>query len=173
MSAGFIDISTQMFFDREKVLDKLDKVERAKLSRGGAFVRRNARGRIRPAGKKGRVSSPGESPRTPTKVLKSTIFFGYDAKRHSVAIGPSARFGRRDNEIPSMLEVGGTVSVRNQLIKVTGPSGKRGAGGRFLAAESKLIPFTGTIRIEPRPYMLPALEAEAPKFPDLFKDAVR
>ena len=52
-------VTKQMFFDRAKVKNAVDKGVRKVLSKFGAFVRRTARSSIR---KRKRVSAPGEPP---------------------------------------------------------------------------------------------------------------
>lgn len=164
-SDGIIAIDYSQFFDRDAVLKALDREQRSRLSRAGAFVRRRARSSIR---KRNRVSKPGSPPSSHTGDYRRSIFFGYDASRDAVVIGPSATFG--GSEVPSTLEFGGTRQVKNQLIEVSGGP-KRGAGGRF-ETNRQFIRYTGKITQQPRPHMRPALEKESPNFPDLFKNSV-
>lgn len=145
----------EWFFDTEKVMAAVDKAERQNLSQFGAFVRRRARKLIRPGGKKGKVSAPGEPPRyhSPEPNLRK-ILFAYEPQKKTVIIGPvilnqsTAVAGR----VTEALEKGGRVTVRQ------GTRRKR---------RSK------TITIRKRPYMVPALTTEAEKFPDIWAHSVK
>ena len=87
---------------------------------------------------------------TPPRNLR-LILFGFEAATASVIVGPAA-FQNRSGErnVPSILEFGGRTKITDY------PGGPK-----------KLI------TVAPRPYMAPALAAEAPKFPDLFRNSVR
>lgn len=70
------------FFDRQKVQRSVGRAERKVLSRFGAYVRQDARSRIR---RRKRPSRSGESPTNQTGLLKRNIFFVYDEARRSAA----------------------------------------------------------------------------------------
>ena len=155
----------KFFFDTELVQRAMDKATRQALSKGGAFVMRGARKSIKPAKRrqtrdeKGRFSfvraegsRPGEPPRSHTGLLRDRIFFAADLARgnQSVVIGPERISG--GGEAPSALEYGGASTV------TTGRRGKR---------------RRRVVQIAARPFMQPALEREAPKLPDQFRNAVR
>lgn len=91
------------------------------------------------------ISAPGDPPSSHTGTLKRSILFGYDRSSESVVIGPT-NFRAADGATggASRLELGGTTS--------------RGGKVRHYAA---------------RPFMLPALEKEASKFPALWRDQVK
>jgi ribosomal 50S subunit-associated protein YjgA (DUF615 family) len=74
------------FFDRKIVIDAMDRAARNVLSKFGAFVRQRAKSSIR---QRKRASDPGKPPSSHTGVLKDFIFFGYEADRQSVVIGPT------------------------------------------------------------------------------------
>jgi hypothetical protein len=142
------------FFDRNAVLSKLTPAEAVALSKFGAFVRQRAMTSIRKSGKKGKPSSPGSPPRSHDKItpgggrakhlLRTLMFFSYDASSNSVVIGPAVI--NRPTNAPALCEFGG---------KAIRPM--RGRRGRFVF-----------VRYPARPYMNPALERERPKFPQLF-----
>jgi hypothetical protein len=96
----------------------LDQSTRRAFSRFGAFVRTTARRSIRPAGKRGKVSKPGEPPRSRTGLLKRFIFYSFDFGRRSVVIGPQRLTGRNKGNAPRLLEHGGTAKSRRHTAKI-------------------------------------------------------
>lgn len=171
MSFGF-EI-TKAFFDKAKVLDKIGAQEAKRLSRFGAFVRRAARGLIR-AGKK--PSKPGSPPKRHTAEEPNlrTIFFAYDHATHSVIIGPVA-FNQKDEStdtgamtVPEVLEKGGRVHLKEQRVGKYWQRFRTGAARRQRRRGEQGPTRIRTVQIAPRPFMAPALEKEADKFPELF-----
>lgn len=140
------------FFDKEAVVKAMDRATALALVKAGAFVMRAARKRIRKAGKKNVVSRAGESPRGHTDTLRNNIFFAYDAAHKRVLIGP-VKLGGKIGSAPDALELGGQSARRRTKIN----------GARVVER----------ITIQKRPYMGPALAAEAPKFPSFFADQAR
>lgn len=156
-----IDQAKSFFFDRQKVLDKLDAKTRRGLSRIGAFVRRRAKSSLRYAKQ---TAAPGKPPyvhkggflkkRTSKGVtttaaasfLRELVFFAYDPQTKSVVIGPT--LGGPQTGAPHALEHGG--------------QSRRKVGGKFRAT-----------RVRPHPFMRPALEAEAPTMAQTLKAAIR
>ena len=130
-----------MFFDRAKVKKKVDARTRKVLSKFGAFVRQTSRESIR---KRKGTSKPGRPPFSHTGVLKKFLFFGYDADRRSVVIGPVIAPGKA-GKAPPVLEHGGKVSL---------PTGNQAD-------------------IAPRPFMAPAFEKEKATLPLLWKDSIK
>ena len=139
-----LKIDKSMFFDTKKVKDAVDKGTRKVLSKFGAFVRTAAQSRIR---KRRRISRPGESPSSHTGLLKKLIYFGFDAARRSVVIGPTPLRGQA--EAPPLLEYGGKASR------------KRRSGEHYVATYRQ------------RPFMGPAFEQEKKKLPGLWSDSVK
>jgi phage gpG-like protein len=133
------------FFDRAKVENAVNKAERKKLSKFGAFVRRNAQTRMRRA--KG-PSRPGEPPHAHVGLLRKLIFFAYEPREKSVVIGPVLL--RSGSQVPSLHEFGGTTLLRNKS-----RDGKRRIG-----------------RYPARPFMGPAFEEELQNMPRDFKNSV-
>ena len=133
----------KLFFDRKRVIDAVGRAQRQQLSKAGAFVRRRARSSIR---RRKKISAPGSAPSSHTGLLKRNIFFAYEPKRASVIIGPVRL--NKPGRAPRILELGGQV-------------------------RRKVRSKRRTLSYQPRPYMGPALVAEAPKFPDLFRNSVR
>lgn len=133
-----------LFFDRQKVLSQVSRAERRVLSRFGAYVRQDARQRIR---RRKRPSQPYESPTNQTGLLKRHIYFVFDPDRRSVVIGPVLL--NRGTSAPATLEYGGETTITR--------------------TDGKSIRVT----IAPRPYMGPAFRQELPKVPALWRDSVR
>jgi len=193
-------MKSMFFFDKEgkanPLLKSLDKAARDILSRFGAFVRRTAKSSIR---KRKRISAPGKPPSSHTGLLKNFIFFGYDATKQSVVVGP-IRLNTRVNA-PEVLEYGGTVSfgAAKKIFRKVGGAGEIRIGGRVSATTKKnrfgamvtygklrtqaqadranelqTLLYGGiTATIAARPYMHPALTKELPKLPAMWRDSVK
>lgn len=88
-NANFWGASFESFFDRSAVIARLERKERRVLGRTGSYTMRVMRNSMRPGGKKGRVSQPGEAPRYHGRgLLKRLIFFGLDKSSGAVFVGP-------------------------------------------------------------------------------------
>ena len=135
----------RMFFDRQAVISKVDAATRRVLSRFGAFVRRSAKSSIR---KRKKAAPPGQPPSSHTGLLKKFIFFGYDAARQSVVIGPTRLNQKGRGEAPPLLEYGGKATLVRR--------GKK-----------KYVTY------QARPYMGPAFEKEKPQLPAMWRGSVR
>ena len=135
----------RMFFDRQAVISKVDAATRRVLSKFGAFVRRSAKSSIR---KRKKPAPPGQPPSSHTGLLKKFIFFGYDAARHSVVIGPTRLNQKGRGEAPPLLEYGGKATLV-----------RRGKKKR--------------VTYQARPYMGPAFEKEKPQLPAMWRGSVR
>ena len=148
MSFGLTYTVKDLCFDRAEVIREVGKLNAKALSKAGAFVSRRAKTSMRR--RKG-PSPAGKPPSTHSKDKIATlrnILFAYDRANMSVVIGPVLLNGRQGS-IPGLHEFGGTIYVRRP--------GKRGR-------PSKVEP----VRYPARPFMAPALAAEAPKFPSLW-----
>jgi hypothetical protein len=141
------------FFDRRVVLDRAQRAERRVLSRAGAFIRTRSRSSIKR--RKG-ISIPGKPPHAHVKGTDGIkkILFAYDARAHSVVVGPVLFRSRGATTVPRLLERGGRVQV----------DVRRGRARRTRRVNQRYLA---------RPFMNPAMLAEAPKFPQLWKGAVR
>ena len=135
----------RMFFDRQAVISKVDAATRRVLSKFGAFVRRSAKSSIR---KRKKPAPPGQPPSSHTGLLKKFIFFGYDADRRSVVIGPTRLNQKGRGEAPPLLEYGGKATLVRR--------GKK-----------KHVTY------QARPYMGPAFEKEKPQLPAMWRGSVR
>jgi hypothetical protein len=141
-------VSLDMFFDRRRVTDAVDKAARGVLSKAGAFIRTTARHSIRT---RAGTSPPGRPPYSHAGLLKRFIFFGYDAGRKTVVVGPM-RLNQKVGNAPEALEYGG---VSEAVVGLRHSRKRR------------------RVRIKARPYMGPALQKELPKFPSLWANSVR
>lgn len=152
------------FFDRSKVIKALDRANLRVLNQFGRLVRKQAQGSLKYSDRR---SPPGSPPaahrsRSITKTSRSTgktrkrsvsflreyLFYSYDDAAKSVVIGPSKLNSTVDSGALPALEYGGSSTVRS-----------RGKGRR--------------VRIRPRPFMRPALDAEMPKLAPLWRNSVR
>lgn len=141
-----IDMKAVSFFDSSKVTRAVKSGIRAALSKAGAFVRTAARSLIR---NRKRASEPGQPPSGHVGTLKRLIFFGYEHATESVVVGPlQFKSAAGTTNGASLLELGGTTTLNTR--------GKRQRA-----------------RYRARPFMAPALEQEAPNFPNLFHNSVR
>lgn len=161
-----INVYTRAFFDSPAVLRAVDAGVRKPLSKAGAFVRRRASSSIR---RRDKVSEPGKPPSAHGDKLKKNILFAYDAPNQSVIVGPTKLNAVTAEDQPHTLEVGGTITIREKQLR---PGGTWGP----LFNRRSLRPGEAIrrrqIRVAARPYMSPALQAELPKFPELFANSI-
>jgi hypothetical protein len=139
------DIKYSQFFDRDTIIKKIGTAKKRVLSKAGAFIRQRAKTSIR---RRKKSSKPGEAPSSHVGLLRDLIFFAYDNQSDSVVVGPQLLNGSKKRGSippPRVLEDGGE-GVTSK--------GQRAFYHKF-------------------PYMAPALEAERPKFPELFADSVK
>ena len=107
----FINVTTKMFFDRDRVVNAMDRKAQRCLSSAGAYGRTiMRRGMKRRKG----ISAPGGFPSAHAGQLKELIYFGYDAATKGVVIGPT--LFKKDREltgttktVPQLINEGGTV----------------------------------------------------------------
>ena len=140
-----IDLRFTMFFNSPKVIAAVDKATRRVLSRFGAFVRQAARSSIR---RRKEPSAPGSPPSSHSGLLKKFIWFSYEPNRRSVVIGPARLGGRNRGDAPSLLEYGGTTTIRRRKRR-------------------------RRVRIRARPYMGPAFEKERVRLPSIWKNSIK
>lgn len=137
----------EMFFDRQVVIDDMDRKTHSVFVEFGAKVRTRAKTSIRPATKFNQTSVPGQPPKSHTGLLRRMIFFLWDRATRSVIIGPEKVIGKI-GDAPHALEHGGRTEVR----VTTGARRRR-------------------IRIKQRPFMGPAFEKEKKGLDKLWADA--
>ena len=173
----------EAFFDRPKVIKSLKAAKRKVLSKAGAFVRKRARGSMRR--RKG-VSPPGFPPSAHSQgnSLK-TILFAYQPQSESTIVGPvqlnQVNFTVESvtSTVPGLHERGETAIIREYryapINGTTDSANWRRVDGRRKYRNRpgfKLETRRRRARYPKRPFMRPALEAEAPKFPELFKNSI-
>lgn len=173
----------ESFFDRPKVIASLKKAKRKALSKAGAFVRRRARSSMRR--RKG-VSPEGSPPSAHSSgnSLK-TILFAFQPQSESTIVGP-VQFNQVNftvesvtSTVPGLHERGETAILREyRYLPIEGdadPVQWRRADGRRSYKHREGYRFQTrrrTAKYPKRPFMRPALEAEAPNFPELFKNSI-
>lgn len=178
MSVG-IKLNTANFFDRKAVADAIGKVSAYNLSKGGSFIRQNARQSMRSRMK---PSAPGTPPSAHSvkhqakagfakrgPLLKNKLFFQFDPSTKSVVIGPES-LKQSKNQVPEMHEYGGTFTIRKKVVvkrrKRTKPLTAKQQAAFELLKRNGMLPrrpstyVTKVCRYPARPYMGPALEKE-------------
>lgn len=156
---------TNLFFDRAAVLNVIGKARAKILLQQGRMVRKRAQASLKYGEE---VSTPGSPPRVHKTVmhtrtsrstgkvrrrmvspLREYLYFAYNPQDDNVVVGPTRyNYAIRAGKTPGVLEYGGTT--------VSYTYGKR-----------------ITVRIAARPYMAPALAAEAPGFAVMWRGQVR
>jgi hypothetical protein len=158
------------FFDRQRIIDAVDRATRKALSKSLAFVRQTARTTV--LRRRKRSSSPGQAPsvhsRDPIASLRNILFF-YDERTKSGVVGPVKLNGRdysgMSNTVPAMLESGGTVTTRKDIWRVERGVMGRDRAGRFTKQAKKWQKIRRGTRFnyEARPFMAPSLRIELSK----------
>lgn len=147
-------IKLRYFFDRPEVIARLENKQRVALSGTGAFAMTTIRRSMRPGGKSGLSSAPGEPPRYHTKLLRDHILFAYDEAKNSVVVGPRVLNGRSARYIPALLQFGGKTVVDEKILTETRKLRGRGRKQYWKPTGRRI-----TARIAPRPYVGPAARA--------------
>lgn len=176
----------EWFFDREAIQKAVERGNLRALSKAGAFIRTRARSSLR---RRKKPSAPGSPPSVHSRDSFATlknILFGLEPQRQAVIIGPVALRGSSGNAatapvsgtVPNVLEFGGAIAVSEQQVTyhdhgqkvvqwVQANPRRRRLGKRDLPRRRRRV------RVEERPFMGPALEAEAQHIPDAWAGSVR
>lgn len=143
----FYRIPKSNFFDRDKVAKAMDSAGRRNLSRAGAFVRTVAQRSMRYTNYWFKHSQRGQPPlaHRQNPLLRKLLFFAYDPANKSVVTGPVRAKG---GLVPRLLEEGGTTTVNHKGVR-------------------------RQVRVEPRPYMGPALSQTKRDLANRWKDSVK
>jgi hypothetical protein len=160
-----VDQAKAFFFDRSAVLDKVAKMKAGGLKQCGAVTRRIARNSLR---RSPNPSKPGRPPNVhgSDSLLKKFIFFTFDPGSFSCLVGPtrinSSMTAAAGDTVPAILEHGGTTHFRGgSYLDTTSTTGR--VRRRMYAAVARYV--------QPRPFMEPALQKAADKYPRLFANA--
>jgi len=149
---------TEYFVDKPRVMRAMLRAKKAPQMKAAAYIRRTAR-RLMPYRKKS--SAPGFPPHAHKREPNlRTIFFAWDVLTDNVVVGPVLFRRAKDGggKVPRLHEKGGTKTFRR----------KAGYYGGIKFPKQKIaVPYPA------RPFMLPALKMEAPKFPGLWENSVK
>ena len=151
---------TRMFFDKPKVLRAVNRAKYRALSKAGGWIRKTARFSMR---RRKTSASPGRPPSAHVGLLRDFLFYAYDPSSRSVVIGPAAMKRRRD-DVPALMEWGGTRHVRRgELYK------RRGSKKWARATKSTNLKYA------PHPFMGPALRKadQAGVLPEAWRNSVK
>lgn len=202
MGKRYLKMKGRVFFDGNAVIKGLDRERRGRLSRAGAFVRTAARLRLRPARRLRLNELTGEQTAQLTLTMDDAGRYHINGrfaskqqvekwkaqrKKRGLSTSPSPEDGRkrklpfapsRPGESPrispgSLLKrlLFFSYDTRTESV-VVGPEARSSDGAKTL----DILEHGGRAkfgRVAERPFMAPALQQEAPKFPDLFADALR
>lgn len=188
----------QNFFDKARVLSKVERAHARVQAAFGAFARRRAKSLVR---YRKASSPPGQPPsahrsdrftrekngrRQSQSPLRELIFFARDPAANSVVVGPAIFQSRSGTggQVPGALERGGktTTRVREPAAKKTGRKATRRQAQalRKLLREGRLVLPRRAVRlvsasVAPHPYMGPSGEetTRSEKFRRLLKGMVR
>ncbi|TWT56501.1 hypothetical protein [Allorhodopirellula solitaria] len=152
----------QAFFDRQAVIDAVDRAELRAMSKSLAYIRRTAQRDVlrRRVG----VSRPGSPPsvRSTSRVTSlKNIWFAYDAATSSGVVGPVKTNGSwvGPTPVPGVLEHGGSVIQRRGTL-ISAGKGKRNKRGK---QKLQKLDRSRVVHIRARPFMSVALDREIAK----------
>jgi len=168
------DIAVTGWFDPAPVHNAAERAERRILMQAGGFVRTTAGRSIR---KSKKVSAPGEPPHSHIGILRKLILFAYDPFSASVVVGALKTHQKFldtagqfvAGTVPAILEDGGTIGI----FEVQKYGRWRRADLRSRGGIAGYPTRVRKVKIAARPYMWPALEKTAPRFPELWRNSVR
>lgn len=159
----------QFFFDRQRVIDSLDKAKRSRLAKQGAIVRTFARRSIRPARRKS-LADMTENER-----------IAFDVRsRIAVASGqpkPQLPFASSKPRQPPRNRTG---LLRDKILFAYDPQSESVVVGPALlnggTGAPETLEFGGVndrgVFVEPRPYMQPAMASSIARYPSVFQDSM-
>ena len=139
MAKDFFSLDSKLvfenFFDRAKVIKKVDRKTAAAMKFIGGTTRKIARNSIKKSTSRTLHSPPGKPVRSPTGIYKKTIFFEYDDRKQVMICGPKklpikSKVKPVGKTIPQLLEEGGTAKAIDCLL-YTSPSPRDQRGSRM------------------------------------------
>jgi hypothetical protein len=143
-----ISMRFRSHFNPRRVIRRTRKGSSRSLSRAAGAIRLTARRSIRPRGKSGRSSAPGQPPRTYYGKLRKSILYHVNRRDQSAVIGPAFpiaghighthEFGGRERRKKANwnLHVGGHGPIARQSART---GGERDARGRYQKRRSPLV----------------------------------
>ncbi len=141
--AEMLSVTPKIFFDRKTVVDAVGRKNARVLSQTGAFARTVMKRGMR---KRKKVSDPGEFPSSHAGHLRNLIFFGYDAAKKSVVIGPTLFKDKVGGKtIPQLINEGGNAAI-DVTDRKTGKKTRR------------------SVTYRPRPFVALTAKVAIPKF---------
>ena len=153
-----VKAATKLFFDRERVIQRIGKARAKYLNRAGAMVRLTARRSIR---KSDKTSEPGEAPKSHGEhLLRDKILYVLDESRNDAMVGPAKL--NKPGTAPATLEHGGSATIDTYVWQ-------EDAAGNLIR---RVRTGKKRITIAPRPFMGPALEKVQPQLSKLWADTV-
>lgn len=167
MSVTISATMQQFFFDREKVIARIGKINARRLSRAGAYIRTTAKQKV--LRRRNRVSLPGQPPsvhsQDSTATLKN-IQFAMNPVDESVIVGP-VKLNTRERSaggelttVPERLEKGGIGIIEEE--RWLGSTVWRRRDQRRNSSDKKTYRKRRAV-YRPRPFMSVALSMEAKK----------
>lgn len=166
-------------FGKKRIVDKCRKANEKYLNWAGGYVKQAVKRTIRPAGKKGKVSKPGEPPRSRTGLLRNFILYNqhnWNSLSPSVHVGPKLLRRKRGlhgkpqgQTTPEVLEFGGAISEtqiklgKNKWRRVTKKN------SRFKTSGKRTV----WNQISKRPYLAAAISKAKAKFEQKWKNLIR
>jgi hypothetical protein len=158
------------FFDRQRVIDSLDKAKRSRLARQGAIVRTFAKRSIRPARRRS-LGSMTEDEQTAYKI-RSRIAAAEGQPKPKLPFASSEPGKPPRNRTGLLRDKILFAYDPNSESVVVGPALLNGGNG---APET--LEFGGRndrgVFVEPRPFMQPALASAVGKYPSVFEDSMQ
>lgn len=163
------------FFNRQAVINAVGRANAKNLSKAGAYIRQTGRFSLR---RRKKSSKPGSPPSVHARdqfANLRNIRFSWDMSTGTMVVGSLklnqvVMLNGSASSVPNLMEFGGI----NAIKEVSRDQGATWApaDGRY-AKRSWYRYRTRYANYAPRPYMQPALEANLPKFPMLWKNSVR
>lgn len=159
-----------VFFDRNVIKRRWNRMNKGPLQRAGLLVRKIARGSIKRGKKGGKAGLPGRPPksRQPGGTPPFKLIFTLPQRRgfFTEQVVGMVGFGGAGQPIPGLQEEGGFAQRR-----VFVPGGQRRTKkGRFGRKVKK--PIRKIVRYPKRPFMKPALAKASPKLPALWRNSL-
>ena len=173
MAGGsFINMKTVTFFDDKRVLAAASKAQRTSLVRSGAFIRTVARRSM----KKGRMLRPDEMDPSQRRAWETRVAIARrqgkpKPQRPRKSSAPGSPPHVRSGQLKRRLFFGWDTAARSVVV---GPAKyKRGIAPSVLEYGGTVKYRKKSYRVEPRPYMKPALHEEIKRMPRRWRNSIK